>query len=86
MVKNMTRITTNKIIKSGEGVGGVNTTIRQIFERYSEDTISDELLKKVFEPVLKMIKEGKFTDKKTASGLYRIHLLHHFRQYFHRFR
>jgi len=34
--------------------------LKQIFDRYVEDTISDEQLRRVLEPVLRMIDEGEF--------------------------
>ena len=37
-----------------------NTALKEIFDHYIEDTITSEQIRRVLEPVLKMIREGKF--------------------------
>ena len=43
---------TNKLLKT--------SALKEIFDRYSEDSITEEQVQRVLEPVLKMIYEGKF--------------------------
>ena len=37
-----------------------NSVLKEVFDKYSEDTITDEQLCRILEPVLIMIREGRF--------------------------
>jgi hypothetical protein len=39
---------------------GKKSVLKQVFDRYVEDTISDEQMNRVLEPVLRLIREGAF--------------------------
>ena len=44
---------------SGDNPSGA-AALRRIFDYHAEETITDDQAQRVLEPVLKMIKEGKF--------------------------
>ena len=44
------------------------SVIKQIFEGYIEDTISDEQIRRILEPVLKLINEGAFDKPRGLFG------------------
>lgn len=46
------------------------TVLKEIFERYVEDTITEEQVQRVLEPVIRMIREGKF-DKPLRNHFWR---------------
>ena len=44
------------------------TVLKQVFEGYIEDTITDEQVMKVLEPVLKLIEQGAFDRPRSIFG------------------
>lgn len=44
------------------------TVLKQVFEGYIEDTITDEQVCKVLEPVLKLIEQGAFDRPRNLFG------------------
>ena len=47
-----------------------NTTVlKQVFDGYIEDTITDEQVWKVLEPVVKLIEQGAFDRPRSIFGL-----------------
>jgi len=45
-----------------------DTVLKQVFEGYIEDTITDEQVLKVLEPVLKLIEQGVFDRPRSIFG------------------
>ena len=40
------------------------TTLKQIFETYAEESVDDEQVRRVLEPIKKMVNEGRFDRSK----------------------
>jgi len=53
-------MTNNTVYAESNNMQGKTTLLGQIFERYAEDTITEERVRRLLEPILKMIYEGKF--------------------------
>jgi len=52
--------------------------LKELFDRYTDDTIPDEQVNRVLEPILEMIREGRFDKRRT-------HLIDHLKIMFSAF-
>jgi len=48
-------------------VGHIEPALKQLFDRYAEESITEEQVRHVLEPVLRMISEGRFDEPPTGA-------------------
>ena len=54
--------------KVGNKGSSDTTVLKQVFDGYIEDTITDEQVLKILEPVLKLIEQGAFDRPRSIFG------------------
>ena len=49
--------------------GAKTTVMKQVFDKYIEDTITDEQVNRVLEPIIRLIRQGAFSRPRRFLGL-----------------
>ena len=58
----------NEVLYATSGSALNKPFLKQVFEKYAEESITEEQVRRVLEPILRMIYEGRFDKRKPRKS------------------